>query len=242
MSRRPLIGIPTYVERAHWGVWDATAHLLPADYASAVQRGGGVALLIAPDAELADDPTELLDVLDGLILAGGVDVDPARYGAEPDPATDAPCVERDAFELAIARAAIDRGLPLLGVCRGMQVLNVALGGTLVQDLPSSHGHDHHRRVLGGFEGADHQVEIAPGSIVAELAGETEHRTFSHHHQGIDRLGDGLRVTATSSFDPVPEAVELPGDGLVVGVQWHPEVDPESDLIARFVAAAAARRG
>jgi len=238
MSRRPLIGIPTYVERARWGVWESSTCLLPLEYAQAVQRGGGIALLLAPDEALEDDPSQLISLLDGLILAGGVDVDPARYGAERHPKTDKACPERDRFEIALARAAVEAELPLLGICRGMQVLNVALGGTLVQDLPDAHGHNEHRRVLGSFDGADHPVQLEAGSQAAGLAGEIEHRTLSHHHQGIDKLGVGLRVTGTSTLDPVPEAVEMPGDRLVLGVQWHPEADPDSPVIAEFVRRAA----
>mgnify|MGYP001350179297 CR=1 FL=1 len=237
MDTRPVIGLCTALERARWAAWDLPAHLLPRDYADAVSRAGGLPVLLPPDPASTADPGPLLDLLDGLILAGGVDVDPAAYGAQPHPATDAPCVERDAFELALARAAVDRDLPVLGICRGMQILNVALGGTLHQDLPELHGHDEHRRVLGSFEGADHQVDLVPGSAAARAAGETDHRTFSHHHQGVDRLGAGLVVSGTSSYDPVPEAIECPGARFVVGVQWHPEVDPGSSLIAGFVAAA-----
>lgn len=241
MERRPVIGIATAVEQARWGAWDMRAHLLPRDYAAAVQAAGGLALLLPPDEASAADPAQLLSLLDGLVLAGGVDVDPATYGEERHETTDPPCVERDRFELALVRAAIAIDLPVLAICRGMQILNVALGGTLHQHLPESHGHEEHRRRLGQFEGADHPVTLEPGSLAAMVAGETHHRTLSHHHQGLAALGSGLTVTGTSEYDPVPEAVELGGCSFVLGVQWHPEVDPDSTVIARFVDASRRRR-
>jgi putative glutamine amidotransferase len=240
MSERPVIGIATYIERARWGAWDAPAHLLPRDYADSVQRAGGMALLLPPDPELTADPGPVLALLDGLILAGGADIDPATYGQDRHPATDAGNRERDDFELALARAAVEADLPLLAICRGMQVLNVARGGTLHQDLPESQGHGEHRRSLGSFEGSDHQVHLAPDSLAREAAGEADHHTLSHHHQGLDALGEGLKITGTSDHDEVPEAVELPGCSFVLGVQWHPEADPHSNVIGRFVAAAASR--
>jgi putative glutamine amidotransferase len=202
--------------------------------ASSRLRGRG----LTPDPGSTADPSQLISLLDGLILAGGVDVDPATYGAAPHPTTDAPCVERDRFEIALTAAAVERDLPLLGICRGMQILNIALGGTLHQDIPELHGHDEHRRVLGSFTGAEHDVDLESGSVAAQAAGETRHRTVSHHHQGVASLGDGLVVSGTSDFDPVPEAIEMPGCTFVLGVQWHPEVDRESGLIAGFVGAAA----
>jgi len=241
MDRRPVIGIATAVELARWGAWEMRAHLLPRDYAAAVQAAGGLALLLPPDEASVADPEQLLGLLDGLILAGGVDVDPATYGQDRHPTTDAPCEERDRFELALVRAAVAIDLPVLAICRGMQILNVALGGTLYQDLPEGFGHDEHRRRLGAFEGADHAVQLLPGSLAAAAAGETEHRTLSHHHQGLDALGSGLQVTGTSEYDPVPEAVELGACSFVLGVQWHPEVDPDSTVIARFVEASVAAR-
>src|SRR4051794_26949697 len=208
MDARPVIGLCAAVERASWGLWTAHAHLLPREYADAVQRAGGIALLLPPDPRVSEHPGEILDLLDGLILAGGSDVDPGAYGAEPHPATVNTNPERDAFEIALAQAAVARDLPLLGICRGMQVLNVARGGTLLQHLPESHGHDDHRRNPGTFEGADHQVRLSSGSLAARAAGEEVHRTLSHHHQAIDRVGDGLVVTGHSDLDDLPEAVEL----------------------------------
>jgi putative glutamine amidotransferase len=222
------------LERARWGVWDTPAHLLPREYADAVQRAGGLALILPPDPSALEQPDELLDLLDGLILAGGSDIDPAAYGAAPHPATVNTNPERDAFEIALAQRAVEHDLPFLGICRGMQVLNVARGGTLLQHLPESHGHDDHRRTPGTFEGADHQVRLAAGSLAARAAGEESHRTLSHHHQGVDAVGEGLVVTGHSELDDLPEAVELPGARFVLGVQWHPEVDETSRLIAALV--------
>jgi putative glutamine amidotransferase len=234
MAAKPVIGLCASLERARWGVWDTPAHLLPREYADAVQRAGGIALILPPDPSALEQPDELLDLLDGLILAGGSDIDPAAYGAAPHPATGNTNPERDAFEIALAQRAVARDLPFLGICRGMQVLNVARGGTLLQHLPESHGHDDHRRTPGTFEGADHQVRLAAGSLAARAAGEESHRTLSHHHQGVDTVGEGLVVTGHSELDDLPEAVELPGARFVLGVQWHPEVDETSRLIAALV--------
>jgi putative glutamine amidotransferase len=242
MGFRPVIGLCAALERATWGLWTMPAHLLPREYAEAVQRAGGIAVILPPDPRAADHPDELLDLLDGLILAGGGDVDPAAYGQEPHPATVNTNPERDDFEITLAQAAIARDLPFLGICRGMQVLNVARGGTLLQHLPDSHGHEDHRRSPGSFDGADHQVRLQAGSLAARAAGEESHRTLSHHHQGVDRIGDGLVVTGHSELDDLPEAVELPGNRFVLGVQWHPEADATSRLIASLVDDARAASG
>ena len=232
--RRPVIGICGALEQARWGVWDEPAVLTPIEYVRAVQLAGGLAVIIPPDPELGDAPGQLLDQLDGVILAGGADIDPAVYGAEPHPATTGASPARDAAEIALANAAVDRDLPLLGICRGMQLLNVARGGTLIQHLPESHGHDGHRPNPGSFDGSEHDVRLEDGSLAARAAGETVHVTKQHHHQAVDELGEGLVVTGWSALDELPEAVELPGRRFVLGVQWHPEVDPGSGLIGRFV--------
>jgi putative glutamine amidotransferase len=241
MASRPVIGLCAAVERAQWGVWNTQAHLLPREYADAVQRAGGIALLLPPDPRAIDDPDEILDLLDGLILAGGSDVDPAAYGAERHPATDGVNPERDAFEVALAQRAIERDIPFLGICRGMQVLNVARGGTLHQHVPESHGHEEHRRTPGSFAGADHPVRLDPGSLAARAAGEEIHDSFSHHHQGVDVVGDGLVVTGRSDLDDLAEAIELPERRFVLGVQWHPEVDETSRLVGALVDEARAGR-
>lgn len=243
MHMRPLIGICAALERARWSVWDLHAYLLPRMYVDAVQRAGGSAVLLPVDQGWIDDPAELLDRLDGLMLAGGADIDPQTYGAEPDPHTIGAVPERDAFELALTRAALARDMPFLGICRGMQLMNVAAGGTLIQHLPDSHGHEDHRRVSGSFDGADHDVRLEPGSLAAQAVGEHHHGTKSHHHQGVERIGDGLVVTGWSELDDLPEALERPDRRFALGVQWHPEADETSRLIAALVEeAAAARRG
>jgi putative glutamine amidotransferase len=231
----------TALERARWSAWDQAAALLPHNYVQAVQRAGGLALMIPPDAHLVDDPLEVLELIDGLMLAGGADIDPSSYAAEPHPETVGTVPERDAFEIALARAAIERNIPVLGICRGMQLINVACGGTLLQHLPDEVGHQEHRRVLGSFEGSDHDVTLSEGSLAALAAGETAHATKSHHHQGVDRLGDGLVVTGVSTLDELPEAVERPDRTFVLGVQWHPEADPDSAVIGAFVSAAGESR-
>jgi putative glutamine amidotransferase len=240
---RPTIGICTALERAQWSVWDQPAALLPLNYIQAVQRAGGLVLLVPPDPQLTERPDELLDQLDGLMLAGGADIDPAIYGAQPHPETVGTMPERDAFEVALTRRAMQRGLPLLGICRGMQLMNVAAGGTLNQHLPDEIGH---RRVLGSFDGADHDVRLQPGSLAARAAGEQLHVTKSHHHQGVDRIGEGFVVTGWSVLDDLPEAIELANGNFALGVQWHPEADDTSRLIQSLVDQArehsAARRG
>jgi putative glutamine amidotransferase len=236
---RPVIGLCTALERARWSVWDQQAFLLPRSYIDAVQRAGGVALMLPPDEDAIDDPDALLDLLDGLILAGGADIDPDAYGSERHAETLGTVPERDTFEIALTKRAFERDLPVLGICRGMQLMNVARGGTLLQHLPESHGHHEHRRNPGSFDGADHDVRLQDGSLAARAAGEITHGTKSHHHQGVDRLGEGFEVTGWSTLDELPEAIELPGSRFALGVQWHPEADETSHLIEALVTEAAA---
>jgi putative glutamine amidotransferase len=236
--KRPVIGICTTLEKARWSVWELDAALLPMNYVQAVQRAGGLALMLPPDEQLVEDPDEVLALLDGLILAGGADIDPASYGAARDPHTVDTVPERDRFEIALARGAIERDLPLLGICRGMQLINVACGGTLIQHLPDRFGHGEHRRVVGSFDGAEHEVTLAAGSLAQAAAGESVHTTKSHHHQGVECLGSGLVASGVASFDDeLTEAIELPGKRFALGVQWHPEADDDSNVIAALVAAA-----
>jgi putative glutamine amidotransferase len=238
---RPVIGICTALTRAQWGVWDRRAALLPVSYIAAIQRAGGLALMIPPDDRLEQSPDEALDVIDGLILAGGDDIDPASYGAERHAQTKHTVPERDRAELALARRAIERDMPLLGVCRGMQLMNIAFGGTLSQHLPEQVGHERHRPNPGSFEGSDHDVRLTEGSLAAVAAGETIHNTKSHHHQGLEAIGEPFEVTGISMIDDVPEAIEAPDRRFVLGVQWHPEADEESRVIGALVEQARAYR-
>ncbi len=230
------------MESARWSVWDLPAAIVPMNYIEQVQRAGAVAVLIPPDPALVDAPARALDVLDGLLLVGGVDVEAGVYGAAAHPSADPPLPLRDAVEIALVRAAIARDLPVLGICRGAQIINVASGGTLLQHLPDDLGHDDHRRILGHFDGNEHEVRVDAGSRALEATGAVAHRVASHHHQAIDVLGRGLRVSARAVGDDLPEAVESEGPGWVLGVQWHPEADPGSRVIGALVRAATARRG
>jgi putative glutamine amidotransferase len=227
--------------QAQWGFWDEPAALLSYIYITAIQAAGGMAVMIPPDPELEQDPDQILDLIDALILAGGTDIDPSFYGAERHPETQQTAPKRDAVELALTRRAWERDLPVLGICRGMQLINVALGGTLVQHLPDEFGHEDHRRVPGSFDEADHDVRLTAGSLAARAAGETVHVTKSHHHQGIAALGEGLEITGRATLDDLPEAVEAPSRRFVLGVQWHPEADESSQVIAALVEEARAYR-
>jgi putative glutamine amidotransferase len=246
VSQVPAIGICAAVERVSWGVWNEyEVTLVPRSYVRAVQRAGGLGIVLPPDEAAVENPDLLLDRVDGLILAGGADIDPASYGERPHPETVSTVPERDAFEIALTRAAIARDMPLLGICRGMQLINVACGGTLVQHLPERYGHHEHRRVVGSFDGADHDVLLTEGSLVATAAGELSHATKSHHHQGVERVGEGLVVSGVSTLDELAEAIEWEGGPsnhrFVLGVQWHPEADLASSVVGALVEAAASAR-
>jgi putative glutamine amidotransferase len=232
-----VIGVCTALEHARWSVWDQQAFLLPRSYVDAVQRAGGLAVMLPPDPRVVERPEEALALVDGLLLAGGADIDPASYGERAHEHTHDTVPERDEFEIALARAAIARDMPVLGICRGMQLINVARGGTLLQHLPERFGHHEHLRAPGSFDGADHDVRLLEGSLAARTAGECRHATKSHHHQGVDRLGEELVVSGSSTLDDLPEAIELPGKRFVLGVQWHPEVDAASPFVTALVRAA-----
>ncbi|MFF4016837.1 gamma-glutamyl-gamma-aminobutyrate hydrolase family protein [Streptomyces sp. NPDC001843] len=226
MTGRPLIGVSTYLEAgARWGVWELEAALLAAAYPRLVQRAGGLTAMLPPD-----DPAHAAATvarLDGVVIAGGPDVDPARYGAERSPRTGPPAPERDAWELALIDAALAARVPLLGICRGMQLLNVALGGTLVQHL------DGHAEAVGVFGG--HPVKPVPGTRYAEAVPE-ETTVPTYHHQAVDRLGEGL-VPSAHAADGTVEALELPSADWVVGVQWHPEMGEDLRVMQALVRAA-----
>jgi putative glutamine amidotransferase len=235
--QRPVIGMCTAFERARWSVWDQPAMLLPSNYVEAVQRADGFAVMLPPDPRLVAEPAEALELIDGLMLAGGADIDPSAYGQQPHPQTVDTVPERDAFEIALVRAAIELDLPLLGICRGMQLINVACDGTLCQHLPERVRHDQHRRVLGSFDGSDHDVQVRPETLAMQVLGASAHATKSHHHQGVDRVGTGLEVSATAAMDDLIEAIEMPSRRFVLGVQWHPEADELSPVIGALVRAA-----
>ncbi|MFE1947929.1 gamma-glutamyl-gamma-aminobutyrate hydrolase family protein [Streptomyces massasporeus] len=223
---RPLIGVSTYLESgARWGVWELEAALLPVGYPRLIQRAGGLAAMLPPDDTRY--AAEAVARLDGLVIAGGPDVEPVRYGAEREPRTGPPAPERDAWELALIEAALAARVPLLGICRGMQLLNVALGGTLVQHI------DGHAEAVGVFGG--HGVKPVPGSLYAGVVPE---ETFvpTYHHQAVDRLGEGL-VPSAYAADGTVEAVELPSADWVLGVQWHPEMGEDVRVMRALVEAA-----
>jgi len=224
---KPLIGITTYVEPASWGHWNVEAALVPYEYVRAVERAGGRAVLVPPDE---DGIEEVLDALDGLIFSGGNDMTPEEYGAEPHPETTGTNPERDRGELALLEAALTRDLPVLAICRGFEVLNIARGGDLVQHLPELVGHEEHRETLGEF--SEHSVRVDPSSRIGEVAGAVK----SHHHQGIGRIGAGLRDVAWAE-DGTVEAIEDPEKPFVVGVLWHPEAGEDQRLFERLVEAA-----
>jgi gamma-glutamyl-gamma-aminobutyrate hydrolase PuuD len=229
------------MERARWAVWDLPAALVPMNYIEHVQRAGATAIVIPPDRALVDEPGRVLDRIDGLMLVGGPDVDASRYGAAPHPMAEPPVALRDEVELALVREALARGLPVLGICRGMQVINVAAGGTLRQHLPEELGSEEHRRVVGAFDGNEHEVRLGEGTRALTAAGDSPHLVVSHHHQSVDRVGEGLCVSGWSEPDGVAEALESAGEPWALGVQWHPEADPRSGIIPALVAAARARR-
>jgi putative glutamine amidotransferase len=228
---RPVIGICAAIESARWAAWEVTVNLSPRTYSLAVQRAGGLALLLPPDDLVAESPDELLDMLDALILAGGSDIDPASYGAQPHPETRGTRPERDRFEIGLGTRALERDMPVLGVCRGMEMLNVIQGGTLDQHLA---GLELHRHTPGVF--TDHRVRIEAGSLAERVVGAELTEVKSAHHQGVEQLGEGVTASGHAD-DGVIEALELPDRSFAVGVLWHPEEDEQSRVIGSLVAEA-----
>jgi gamma-glutamyl-gamma-aminobutyrate hydrolase PuuD len=231
---RPIVGVTSYVEQARFGAWDVPAALIPFSYVRAIERAGGRALVVPPSE---DGVEETLDALDGLLLSGGSDLDPSLYGADPHPETLNIRPERDRAELALLQAALARDLPVLAVCRGSQVLNVARGGSLVQHLPETIGHEAHRETPGVF--SDHAVEVDPDSRLGGIVGGSVD-VKSHHHQGYGEVGEGLRVVARAE-DGTIEAVEDSERRFAVGVLWHPEEGEDAALFEALVAEAGAYR-
>jgi putative glutamine amidotransferase len=223
---RPVVGITSYSEEhVRWGPWEEAAALVPLSYVRAIDRAGGRPLIVPPSEDAIE---ETLGVLDGIIFSGGSDLDPGLYDADPHPETDEAREERDRAEMALLNAALERDMPVLAVCRGSQVLNVARGGDLVQHLPETLGHDEHRPIEGAW--AEHEVRLEPASRVGGLLGERA-PVKSHHHQGYGRIGQGLREAGWAD-DGTVEALEDPRKRFAVGVLWHPE---EGEDLALFVA-------
>ena len=240
MTAKPFIGLTTYLQRAQTGVWDVQAAFLPEVYFAAVEKAGGIPVLLPPQPVEGGVAEQVLSRLDGLIIAGGLDVDAARYGATAHPENDRPSTLRDDWDDALLSAAIAAEVPFLAICRGIQVLNVLRGGTLHQHLPEVVGDDRFR--IGNGEFAVNEVQVHPDSRIAAVIGDGSHAVQSYHHQAIDVVGSGLRVTAQSA-DGIVQAVELDDVPFGVGVQWHPEQDAADDarLFDGLVEAARAYR-
>lgn len=231
---RPIIGITAYAEEARWGVWNVPAALIPLAYVQAVEQAGGRPLLVPPSTEGID---ETLGALDGILFSGGSDLDPGLYEAEAHPETKGIRLERDRAELALLEAALARDMPVLAVCRGSQVLNVARGGNLVQHLPEVVGDEKHKHTPGEF--ADHDVDLKEGTRLQRLLGDRA-PVKSHHHQGYGAIGEGL-VESAWAEDGTVEALEEPSQRFALGVLWHPEAGEDAALFEALVEEAARYR-
>jgi putative glutamine amidotransferase len=236
------VGITAAIEQVKWGPWDEVVTMAPRSYARVVQQSGGLALLLPADDAAEAAPERWLDRIDALLLSGGNDIDPANYGQQPHPETNDVWPDRDRFEIALTRAALARGLPVLGVCRGMQLLSVACGGDLIQHIPDVLGHNDHRHTPGSF--ADHEVRLEAGSLAAQLIGAERTTVKSHHHQAVGRIGEGLiasgwSIEEASGEEGLVEALELDGSEhpFALGVLWHPEEQEQSRWISALVEAA-----
>ncbi|HWJ44870.1 MAG TPA: gamma-glutamyl-gamma-aminobutyrate hydrolase family protein [Gaiellaceae bacterium] len=225
---RPLIGITTYVTPARWGYWELEASLIPHSYVMSVEEAGGRPLLVPPSEDGVD---ETLDALDGIVFSGGSDLDPEHYDAVAHPETFGIHPERDRSELELMRAALERDMPVLGICRGIQVMNVARGGDLHQHLPEIVGHEGHKHDPPG-RFVDHDVTIEPETKLGQILGE-RHPVKSHHHQGLDAVGEGLRVSAHAEDGSV-EGIEDPSRRFALGVLWHPEAGENKKLFEALV--------
>lgn len=233
---RPIIGITAYAQPARWGAWELPAALVPLAYVDSVEQAGGRALLVPP-SELGVEET--LDVLDGIVFSGGIDINPVYYDAERHPATDPAQARRDAGELRLLQAALERDLPTLAVCRGFQLLNVLRGGDLVQHLPDAVGHEGHRETVGVF--SQHPVEVKEGTRLEAILGPRHGSVRSSHHQGVGRIGSGL-VESAFAEDGSLEGLEDPSRRFAIGVLWHPEMEEDDKrLFEALVAEASAYR-
>jgi putative glutamine amidotransferase len=231
----PTIGITTYHTNANWRGWSEEGALLPWTYVTAIRANGGRPVLLPPGGDAAEAEATV-EVLDGVVIAGGGDMDPVIYGAARHPKTEVTAPDRDAWELAVAESAIRMNVPLLGICRGMQVLNVACGGTLHQHVPDLVGHHDHAGSAVGF--GTHKVRVTSGrTVISILPGGEYFEVPTHHHQAVDMLGDGLTAVAWAD-DGIVEAVEaITPDDFIVGVQWHPEQGSDARLFRALVIAA-----
>ena len=231
---RPIIGITSYAQEAAWGAWKLPAAVLPFSYVRSVELAGGRPILIPPVEHATE---ETLDLLDGLILSGGADIDPEHYGAERHPETTITQPQRDRAELALLEAALERELPVLAICRGMQMLNVVHGGGLHQHLPELVGHEGHREVPGTF--SLHNVRLDPESRTGSLLGDHA-VVHSSHHKGLDRVGEAIRAVGWADDGSI-EAIEDPAHRFALGVLWHPEEDEDKRLFRALVDEARAYR-